>query len=222
MSSHQTLKANMREESGSTVAKRLRRQGIVPGVIYGSQQRTYGVQVDARQFADLLRKQSSDNFLINLEIEGAQEKTKLVMVQDIQHNALNGAVTHVDFHAVREDETIHANIPIELQGTAIGIKEGGVVEHLIHNIEIFCRPADLPERIGLDISELALGQSFHVRDLPLPKGVETHVDGDVLVVIVTEPRVAVPEPAAAPAAAAPAAAAKGAAAPAAKAPAGKK
>lgn len=222
MSSHQTLKANMREESGSTVAKRLRRQGIVPGVIYGSQQRTYGVQVDARQFADLLRKQSSDNFLINLEIEGAQEKTKLVMVQDIQHNALNGAVTHVDFHAVREDETIHANIPIELQGTAIGIKEGGVVEHLIHNIEIFCRPADLPERIGLDISELALGQSFHVRDLPLPKGVETHVDGDVLVVIVTEPRVAVPEPAAAPAAAAPAAPAKGAAAPAAKAPAAKK
>ena len=216
MASHQTLKASKREVSGSTVARRLRRSGIVPGVIYGSKQRTYGVQVNAREFADLLRKQSSDNFLINLEVEGANEKTKLVMVQDIQHNALNGAVTHVDFHAVSEDETIHANVPIELHGTAIGIKEGGVVEHLIHNIEIFCRPGDLPERISLDITTLGLGQSFHVRDLPMPKGVETHMDGEVLVVIVTEPRVAIPEPAAAPAAAAPAAA-KGAAAPAGKA-----
>ena len=99
MASHQTLKASKREVSGSTVARRLRRSGIVPGVIYGSKQRTYGVQVNAREFADLLRKQSSDNFLINLEVEGANEKVKLVMVQDIQHTALSGAGTHAVFPA---------------------------------------------------------------------------------------------------------------------------
>ncbi|MCB1086472.1 MAG: 50S ribosomal protein L25 [Verrucomicrobiae bacterium] len=191
MSSHQTLKANKRETSGTTASKRLRREGIVPAVIYGSQQRTYAVQVDAKEFSELLRQQSSDNFLINLEIEGAQEKSKLVMVQAVEHNPLSGAVTHIDFHAVKEDETIHANIPIELQGTPAGAKEGGLVEHQIHSIEVFCRPADLPEKLEMDITSLGLGQSLHVRDLVLPKGVETHMDGDVVVVIVTEPRVAV-------------------------------
>lgn len=195
MSSHQTLKANKRETSGTTVSKRLRRQGIVPGVIYGSDQRTYAVQVDTKEFTDLLRKQSSDNFLINLEIEGALEKTKLVMVQDVQHHPLSGAVTHVDFHAVKENETVHANIPVELFGTPVGVKEGGVVEHQIHTIEVFCRPADLPEKIVLDITALGVGESLHVRDLPLEKGVETHMDGDVVVVIITEPRVAAEAPA---------------------------
>jgi large subunit ribosomal protein L25 len=195
MSSHQTLKANKRDTSGTTVSKRLRRQGIVPGVIYGSDQRTYAVQVDTKEFTDLLRKQSSDNFLINLEIEGALEKTKLVMVQDVQHHPLSGAVTHVDFHAVKENETVHANIPVELFGTPVGVKEGGVVEHQIHTIEVFCRPADLPEKIVLDITALGVGESLHVRDLPLEKGVETHMDGDVVVVIITEPRVAAEAPA---------------------------
>lgn len=189
MSRHQTLKANKREVSGSTPSRRLRRQGIVPGVIYGSQQRTYAVQVDGKEFTDLLRQQSSDNFLVNLEIEGANEKTKLVIVQDVQHNPLSGAVTHVDFHAVKEDEIVHAHIPVELQGIPAGAKNGGVTEHQIHSVEVFCRPADLPERIVLDISALGLGESLHVRDLPLDQGVETHLDPDVLVVIITEPRV---------------------------------
>lgn len=203
MSSHQILKANKREHSGTTAAKRLRRQGIVPAVIYGSEQRTYAVQVDAKGFGELLRQQSSANFLVNLEIEGAVEKSKLVMVQSIQHNPLSGAVTHIDFHAVKENETVHANIPIELRGTPIGAKEGGVVEHQIHTIEVYCRPADLPDHIDLDISRLGLGQAMHVSDLVLPQGVETHLDGDVVVVIITEPRVAVAEETETPAAAAP-------------------
>ncbi|MBL9153059.1 MAG: 50S ribosomal protein L25 [Verrucomicrobiales bacterium] len=190
MSRHQTLKADKRETSGSTSSRRLRRQGVVPGVIYGSQQRTYAVQVDAKEFTDLLRQQSSDNFLVNLEIAGANEKTKLVIVQDVQHNPLSGAVTHVDFHAVKEDEIVHANIPVELHGTPIGAKNGGLTEHLIHSVEVFCRPADLPEKIVVDISDLGLGQSIHARDLTLPQGVETHLDPEVIIVLVSEPRVA--------------------------------
>ncbi|MCB1230285.1 MAG: 50S ribosomal protein L25 [Verrucomicrobiae bacterium] len=189
MSSHQTLKANKREESGSAAAKRLRRSGIVPGVVYGAAQRTYAVQVDAKEFSDLLREQSSDNFLVNLEIEGAQEKTKLAMVQAIQHDPLSGGVVHVDFHAVKADETVHANVPIELIGTAAGVKNGGVLDHQLHTIEIFCRPADLPEKLELNVENLGLGEASHVSDLTMPKGVETHMDADVVVVIVSEPRV---------------------------------
>ncbi len=190
MSSHQTLKANKREESGTSVSKRLRREGIVPAVVYGSAQRTYAVQVNAREFTDILRQQGSNNFLVNLEIEGAQEKTKLAMVQAIQQDPLSGAVIHVDFHAVKADETVHASLPIELNGTSVGVKSGGVLEHQLHTIEVHCRPADLPERLELDVTNLAVGDALHVSDLVFPEGVETHVDGDVVVVIITEPRVA--------------------------------
>lgn len=190
MSSHPTLKANKREESGTNVSRRLRREGIVPAVVYGAAQRTYAVQVDARQFGDVLRDQSSGNFLLNLEIEGAEEKTKLAMVQSIQKNPLTGDLIHIDFQAVKADETIHASLPVELLGTSVGVKGGGVLEHQLHSIEVHCRPANLPERLELDISALQIGDALHVSDLVMPEGVETHVDGEVVVVIITEPRVA--------------------------------
>ena len=189
MSNQQTLQANKREESGSGAAKRLRREGIVPAVIYGAEQRTYAVQVEARAFGDIRKDQSSDNFLVNLEIEGAQEKTKLAMVQDIQQDPLSGQLVHIDFHAVRENETVHANLPIELTGTSIGVKNGGVLEHLLHNIEVHCRPSDLPEKLELNVDDLDIGGGLHVSDLPLPEGVEVHMDSEVLVVMVAEPRV---------------------------------
>lgn len=189
MSSHQTLQANKREESGSGAANRLRRDGIVPAVVYGAEQRTYAVQVEARAFRDILKAQSSENFLVNLEIEGAKEKTKLAMVQDIQQDPLSGQLVHIDFHAVRENETVHANLPIELVGAPAGVKNGGVMEQLLHNIEVHCRPADLPEKLELDVTDIEIGQGLHVKDLPLPDGVEVHVDGDVLVMNIAEPRV---------------------------------
>ncbi|MCB1064214.1 MAG: 50S ribosomal protein L25 [Verrucomicrobiae bacterium] len=193
MSSHPTLKANKREESGTNVSRRLRREGIVPAVVYGAAQRTYAVQVDARQFGDVLREQSSGNFLLNLEIEGAEEKTKLAMVQSIQKNPLTGDLIHIDFQAVKANETIHASLPVELLGTSVGVKGGGVLEHQLHSIEVHCRPANLPERLELDISALQIGDALHVSDLVMPEGVETHVDGEVVVVIITEPRVAAAE-----------------------------
>jgi len=189
MSSHQTLKANKREQSGSSAAKRLRREGIVPAVVYGAAQRTYAVQVDARVFTDMLRAQSSGNFLVNLEIEGAQEKTKLAMVQAIQRDPLKDSIVHIDFHAVKEDEEVHASLPIELLGTPEGVKGGGVLEHQLHSIEVFCLPANLPDRLEIDIADLMIGDARHVSDLALPEGVSTHVDDDVVIVIITEPRV---------------------------------
>jgi large subunit ribosomal protein L25 len=189
MSSHQTLKANKREESGTTVSKRLRREGIVPAVVYGASQRSYALQVVSREFTDLLKGQSSANFLVNLEIEGAEEKSKLAMVQDIQADPLSGAIVHIDFHAVKEGDDVHATLPIELLGIPVGVKNGGVMEHQLHSIEVFCKPADLPEHLELDVSEIEVGEVAHVSDLKLPKGVETHMDDDVVIVLVAEPRV---------------------------------
>lgn len=193
MAKQETLQADKRDVKGTTASKRLRRSGVVPAVIYGSNQREYTIQLDSKSFFDLARKQTSHNFLVNLEIAGANEKTKLVIVQDIQRDPLNGSLIHVDFRAVSEGDTIHAVVPIELVGEAIGVKSGGLLEQLVHEIEIFCRPSDLPDSIVNHVEALQLGEALKVSELNLPKGVSVKMDGEVLVAIITQTRASVSE-----------------------------
>jgi len=193
MAKQETLQAEKRDVKGTTASRRLRRSGIVPAVIYGSSQREYMIQLDSKTFADLARKQSSQNFIVNLEIEGAQEKSKLAIVQDIQRDALSGSLIHVDFRAVSESESVHAVVPIDLQGEPAGVKAGGLLEQTIYEIEIHCRPGDLPESIVNDISHLEMGDTIKVGELNWPDGVTTRMDEEVLVAHVTEPRVTAAE-----------------------------
>ncbi|MEC5128917.1 50S ribosomal protein L25 [Verrucomicrobiales bacterium BCK34] len=190
MSKQVTLQAEKREVQGTSASKRLRREGIVPGVIYGSSQREYMIQLNSKSFFDLARKQASHNFLVNLEIEGAAEKTKLAIVQDIQRDPLSGSLIHVDFRAVNENESISATVPIELHGEPIGVKSGGLLEQTIHEIEIFCRPGDLPEAIINNVEGLEIGDTLKVSDLNFLDGVSTKMGGDVLVAVLAQTRAA--------------------------------
>ncbi|MEX2577585.1 MAG: 50S ribosomal protein L25 [Verrucomicrobiales bacterium] len=188
MAKQETLQAEKREVKGTTASKRLRRTGIVPAVIYGSSQREYTIQLDSKAFFDLAKQQGSQNFLVTLEIEGAEEKSKLAIVQDIQRDPLSGQLIHVDFRAVSENETIHATVPIALHGEPEGVKGGGILEQLLHEIEVLCRPGNLPDAIDNDIESLKLGDSLKVSELNLPEGVTVRMDGDVLVAVVAQPR----------------------------------
>lgn len=189
MASHETLQATKREQSGTGVAKKLRREGIIPAIIYGADQDNYTIQLKSNDLRDLLKKSNSENFLVNLEIEGAKEKTKLAMVQEVQTRALTGDIFHVDFHAVKEDQILTVHIPIELIGEPAGVKEGGVLDHQLRSLEVHCRPADLPEKIEFDVSDIDLDGSVHVSDLKIPEGVETSMEGGVVVAMVAAPKV---------------------------------
>jgi large subunit ribosomal protein L25 len=192
MAKQETLQAEKRDVKGTTASKRLRRAGVVPAVIYGDKSEAL-IQLDGKSFTDLARKHSA-NFLVNIEISG--DKSKLAVVQDIQRNPLNGSLIHVDFRAVTENDTIHAVVPIELHGEPIGVKAGGLLEQLVHEIEIHCRPSDLPEKIVNDVEGIELGQTLKVSDLNLPKGVIVKMDGEVLVAIVNQTRASVSQGAA--------------------------
>lgn len=191
MATHETLQAEKRDVKGTTASKRLRRTGVVPAVIYGSNQREYMIQLNSKSFFDLARKQSSSNFLVNLEIAGANEKTKLAIVQDTQRDPLNGSLIHIDFRAVSETDTIHASVPIELRGEPIGVKTGGLLEQLVHEIEVSCNPSNLPESIVNDVESLKIGQSLKVSQLNLPEGVHVKLDGEVLVALITLTRASI-------------------------------
>ncbi|MEM1442115.1 MAG: 50S ribosomal protein L25 [Verrucomicrobiota bacterium] len=190
MATQETLQAEKRDVKGTTASKRLRRSGIVPAVIYGSDQREYTIQLNSKSFYDVAKKQASQNFIVNLEIEGAQEKTKLAIVQDIQRDPLTGSLIHVDFRAVNENDTIHATVPIFLSGEPAGVKAGGLLEQVLREIEVHCRPGDLPEAISSDVSALEIGDSLKVKDLELPDGVTVKMDGEVIVSLVVQTRAA--------------------------------
>jgi len=198
MSKAQALTAHTRKRSGSGALNSLRREGLIPGVVYGKTESSFNVRLNRREVENVLHKSASEQILVNLTIEDLGQ-TKLALIQDVQHNPLSGHIIHLDFHAIREDEIIHASVPLELVGDPVGVKSGGgLLEHLFHSLEIKCLPKDLPDVIQADVTGLELNQSLHLRDVKMPEGVKPVADGSVIVALVSEPKVAAePTPAAA-------------------------
>jgi len=191
MATKQTLKAAPRARTGSGRLNQMRKEGWLPSVIYGRNTENVNLKVDAKTFAELLAHSSSDNILINLEVEG--QGTRLAFLQSIQHDALSGTALHADFLAIDENTPITAKVPVHLNGEPAGVKAGGVLEQYIHTLEIHCLPNDLPDTIEVDITSLALGASLHISELPLAKGVKATHGGDVVVVHLGVPGAGVEE-----------------------------
>lgn len=191
------LTARPRSESGRNAVKTVRTRGSVPAVIYGHHRTPANLEVSHRELEILLSHAVGENILVDLEIQdGANKSNQLSLIQEVQRHTLRNQILHVDFQAVSMTEKISADITVEPFGEAEGVKNfGGLLEQSIRSISISCLPQDLPEIIKVDVSAMKIGDSIHIRDLPLPKGVEADVDADLTVFIVAEPAVAVEAPA---------------------------
>jgi large subunit ribosomal protein L25 len=194
MAKKTSLKAAPRARTGSGRLNQMRREGWVPSVIYGRGTENINLKVDAKTFADVLAHSSSENILVNLEIEG--HGTRLAFLQAIQHDSLSGVTLHADFREIDENTPIVAHIPTHLNGECVGVKAGGLVEQYVHAIEISCLPNDLPETIEVDISSLEIGASLHIGDITLPAGVRATHAAEVVVAHVGKPAAAISEAAA--------------------------
>src|SRR5688572_14004307 len=185
------LKAEVRSGAGRPVAKKLRRQGVVPASICSKGEDSQLVQVDKKEITKLLAHATSEHVLVDLEVvDGGKSTNRLALIQEVQHHPVRRDVMHVDFHAVRADEKLHALIPIEPVGEPTGVKNyGGVLEIAVHELDVECLPKDLPEIIRIDVTALNVGQSIHVRDLQLPEGVTSRMSGDLTIITVASPRV---------------------------------
>ena len=203
MAKQQKLAAQKRETAGRSAVNKIKAQGLVPAVIYGAKEEPMKLTISAREIGTLLSRATSEHVLVDLEIaDGGQKSNRLALIQEVQHHPLKRNVLHVDFHAVRADEKLHADIPVEPTGEADGVKNfGGILEINLHSVEVECLPKDLPEIIIIDVTRLGVGDAIHIKDLQLPEGVTVRGDGELTVVRVAAPTVEI-EPVAAVAAAA--------------------
>ena len=182
------LTAERRTALGRSAVRKLKATGSVPAIIYGAKDKPEALQVSRREISAMLSHASGENILVELEIAGAANR--LALVQEVQHAPIGGAVLHIDFHAVSMDEMIEADVPLEPTGTANGVKNfGGLLEQNLRTLAIECLPRDLPDSIKVDVSGLNVGDSIHVRDLPLPEGVTTRIPADLTAFSVLAPTV---------------------------------
>ncbi|HTA94885.1 MAG TPA: 50S ribosomal protein L25 [Verrucomicrobiae bacterium] len=183
------LKAYPRAQVQRAEVTKLRRAGRVPATIYGRLAKPQNLEVNSKEFADLLHHSASENLLVDLSVENDARSKRLALVQEIQHHPLDGKVLHVDFHEVAENEKVTVQVPVETTGEAAGVKVGGgVLEHVLFKLKVRCLPKDLPEQIVIDVTPLEIGKSIHLGDIKAPEGVEILGDKHITVVAVSAPR----------------------------------
>jgi large subunit ribosomal protein L25 len=187
-----TLSAESRGRLGKGESGRLRRRGRIPAVIYGHQE-PLAVSIDAHEF-DTKFHHISESTIIRLAVG---DQAREVLIRDFQEDAVGGQVTHIDFYEVDKNRNLRTNVRVELTGAPVGVKEGGLLEHFVHEVEVECLPASLPEKIVLDVNELRLGKSLHVRELPPVEGVRFLNSPEQVVCAVVHKRVEVEAPVAA-------------------------
>jgi large subunit ribosomal protein L25 len=185
------LTAQTRTGIGRSAVNAIKKQGLVPAVVYGGSDTPQPLTLNAREIHNLLAHATSEHLLVDLEIaDGGSTSSRLALIQEVQHHPIKRTVLHVDFHAVKADEKLHSEIPVITTGEPAGVKNfGGILEIALHEIEIECLPKDLPEVISLDVSALNVGEAIHVKDIQLPEGVTCRLDGDLTVVRVAAPKV---------------------------------
>ncbi len=157
------VEAQSRAERGKNEARRVRRSGLVPAVLYGAKKETLAISVDPKQIARILTSESGHNTIFDLQV--GDERTK-AMIVDWQYEPIKGALLHIDLKRIAMDERLKVSVPIMLKGEAAGVKQqGGILEQVLREVEVECLPGDIPSQIEVDVSELVFGKLLRVADL---------------------------------------------------------
>ncbi|GAC1475446.1 MAG: 50S ribosomal protein L25 [Isosphaeraceae bacterium] len=175
--------------TGTRVARRLRKQGRIPAIVYGHKQPPVSISLTRESVWEMIRKSTH---LAELSVNGG---TETVLVRDVQWDHLGKEILHLDFARVSADESIETEVRLEIRGTPPGVNEGGVLEVLVHDLRVTCRANAIPEAIRVDVGGLHLNEAIHVKDLTLPEGVTLDADPELLLIHVA---LRVEEPEAAP------------------------
>lgn len=186
------LEAQIRVEIGRSQVHSLRRKGFIPAVVYGIKKETKAIKVVARDLLNLVRKYKGENIIINLRIkedmdsqaEDVKKKThtktdkdRLVLIKEVQYDPVKGDIIHIDFNQISLYQAITVRVPIVAKGEPIGVKQdGGVLDHLLWELEVECLPARIPSSIEVDVSNLKIGDTIHIKDIVLASDIKVLQD----------------------------------------------
>ncbi len=188
------LKARLREDTGKGFARRIRRAGNVPGILYGEGNDPVVLEVDLKELHRVTHTGAGSNVILDLKIDGAQRGGCKAIIREIQYHPVRRDVLHVDFQEVSMTKQVHVNIPVKVVGEPVGVKtKGGVLELLHREVEVRCLPADIPESLVVDVTELDVGDSMQVRDLVFEGG-EIIDEPETTVVTIVAPTVVEEKP----------------------------
>jgi large subunit ribosomal protein L25 len=185
MTESTAITARVREETGKT-NRRLAASGEIPAVLYGPARDTVSLALDRHDFELMMSHHGAGSTIVTIAIEGEGKPVNAV-IREVQHSPIKGTIIHVDFLAIRMDQKLQATVSFHFVGESPGVKAGGVLMHSLRELMVEALPANLPESLEVDISELEIGHSISVADLTAPEGVEITDDPEAVVCSVTLP-----------------------------------
>jgi large subunit ribosomal protein L25 len=187
------LEAQKREPSTKGTIRSMRKQGRVPGIVYGDKGTPTALSVDEKTLQQVIHSERGRNALITLKLDTDSHP---VLVKEIQRNAITRAILHIDFHRVSLKQKVEASVPIHVKGEAPGVKlGGGVLEHVSREALVRCLPTEIPASIDVDVSNLQIGQAVKAKELPIPAGIELLLDPEAIIINIVAPTI-LEEPAA--------------------------
>jgi len=186
------LEVRERPELGSAASRRLRKQGLVPGVIYGHGNEPRAFAVEERELRRALNGPHGLHAILDVKLEG-ESKPRASVLKEYQRDRVRDTVTHIDLLEVSLDETIQSQVNVVLTGDSIGVREGGILSQALHQVTVEAKPLEIPEHVDIDVTNLVLGDALRVSDLPAREGVAFLDDPDMVVVSVVAPAPVVEE-----------------------------
>lgn len=180
-----TLEVTSREVTGKEVAKKLRRDGKVPAVVYGGHREPVAIAVDRKAVSELIQKSEHGIRSVFLLKMAGSDQQRHAMIKELTINPISRKMTHIDFVRVVMDEMVKVTVPVHIVGTAIGVKEGGLLDFQVRDLHVECLPNAIPDSIDVDVTSLAHHEYIRVKDLKLPEGVKVSDDPERVVVGVT-------------------------------------
>jgi large subunit ribosomal protein L25 len=180
------LKAERRDRTGKETAHKVRAAGRVPAVVYGRGMEPMHVSIDSRELFHLLHTDAGVNVLVDLRVDGDHF---LALPREVQRDLIKGRFVHVDFLRIARDEKVTVEVPVHVVGESHGVKEGGVIEHHLWDLQVECLPTDVPTHIDANITKLGINESLKVSDLKSPEKCTILTSPDEVVVSVVPPQV---------------------------------
>ena len=184
------LHGSLKEEKGKQFNKRLRREGLVPGIVYKKGEETLSLKIDRKNLSKALHTEAGENVIIKLHIDGARKKKeRTVIIKELQRDSIRDHLLHVDFQEISLTETLRVKVPIAGKGEAIGVKQdGGVLQQVLWEIEIECLPTNIPEKVEVDILNLKIGEVVYIKDIQPPEGAKILSDPENIIFSVEHPK----------------------------------